>query len=275
MGGQLNQSNPADPCNATLLARELLHPCLALLRVQPDAGRIEPFAPGQFLELGLPALPTPADANSNSPRARRGLGPRLTRRAYTIIAAPEGGATVAFLLARVEGGKLTPRLWEVPVGGRVWMNTQPKGMFTLAHVAPERLVLMIASGTGLAPFVSMWQHHAGNPPWRRCVLLHQARTQADLAYRRELTELAQADARLLYVPVLSREPDDSGYAGVRGKVTQLLTPDRFAQLTGEALDPTRVQAYLCGNPGMIEAARAALTPAGFVADADIITERYW
>lgn len=269
----MNQPNPADPCNATLVARELLHPCLARLRVQPDAGRIEPFTPGQFLELGLPALPTPADVNS--PRARRGLGPRLTRRAYTIIAAPDGGATVAFLLARVEGGKLTPRLWEVPVGGRVWMSTQPKGTFTLAPVAPQRLVLMIASGTGLAPFVSMWQHHAGNPPWRRCVLLHQARTQADLAYRHELLELARTDARLQYVPVLSREPDDRGYTGIRGKVTQLLTPARFAQLTGEALDPTRVQAYLCGNPGMIEVVRTALTDAGFVADADIVTERYW
>ena len=123
-----------DVFSATLAEQIDLTDVVARFVVEPDDGP-DPFEPGQYITLGL------LD------------GDRLLQRPYS-TASPKGSRSHhEFLIRRVPGGTLTPLLWTVPVGGRVRIG-RPKGKFVLTP-GDERTHLFVATGTGLAPFVSM------------------------------------------------------------------------------------------------------------------------
>src|SRR5690606_9895727 len=125
-------------------------------------------------------------------------GERL-RRSYSAASAP--GAPLEFYLTNVEGGALTPPLFELTPGDRLWIETTPRGFFTLRHVPPTERLWMIATGTGLGPFISMlrtpetWAHA------REFVIVHGVRSPDQLAYRLELEALTESRP-LRYVPMV-------------------------------------------------------------------------
>lgn len=264
-----------DPTNATLSERHDLNEALSIVRVRPDSGRPPDFEPGQFITLGLPR--TSGDAPSRRPR-QPGRVP-LTRRAYSIASGrPETDALELFV-ALVEEGKLTPRLWTLQVGDRLWMDSACKGGFTLASVPADRDLLMVATGTGLAPYVSMLRTHRGQRRWRRFIVIHGVRRVSDLGYRAELEAAARTDPSVHYVPIVSRAAANE-WPGARGRVTALLDERWYAEHVGGVLDPGRCHVFLCGNPAMIDEMEAGLQQRGFrthtpEAPGDIHLERYW
>ncbi len=78
--------------------------------------------------------------------------------------------------------------------------------------------------------------------------------------------------RFRYVPTISRpdDPRNAGWAGATGRAERVL--DEAWRSLG--LDPASTVAYLCGNPGMVAAARDTLAARG-IADEDLRTESYW
>lgn len=258
----------ADHFNATLLDRHDLTPELAVVTVRPDSGDVPEFVPGQYTLLGLP----PDDGPSFTPGGR----PRLVKRAYSIASPAQRRDAYEFYVVLVEGGKLSTRLWTVGSGERLWMDGAVRGGFTLDHADRGSDVLMVATGTGVAPFMSMLRTHAAAPPWRRCVLVHGVRRVAELGYREELESLAALDPRFSYLPVVSREP----WPGRRGRVQPLLEPDAFAAGTGLALTPESFHVFLCGNPGMVESTQQLLASRGFTngqvdGPGGVHFEKYW
>ncbi len=264
--------------NATLIDREDLGNDLSIVRIRPDSGRIPDFIPGQFIKLGLPR------AASDLPDARGPLRerntPRMVRRAYSIASSPRQRHYLEFLVVRVSTGKLTPRLWEIAPGGRLWVEDKTSGQFTLESIPPGKDVVMVATGTGIAPFVSMVRTCHDAPPWRRVIVINGVRYAPDLAYRRELETLARTDPRLHYIPVVSREPEGITWTGCRGRVQQVLDPATYAALTGGALVPDSCHVMLCGNPEMIVSVQQLLEARGFQAHSttrpgNLHFERYW
>jgi len=258
----------ADHFNATLLERRDLTTELAVVTVRPDSGTVPEFVPGQYSLLGLP----PDEGPAFTPGGR----PRLVRRAYSIASAAHQRDLYEFYVVLVEGGKLSTRLWTVGTGDRLWMADTVRGGFTLAHAGRGADVLMVATGTGVAPYMSMLRTHRQAPPWRRCVLLHGVRRVADLGYRDELEALAAADDSFTYVPVVSRET----WPGLDGRVQSVLEPEAFRAATGLRLEPSSFHVFLCGNPEMIESTRVQLTERGFAegqvdGPGGIHYEKYW
>ena len=255
--------------NATLIERRDLNADLAIVRVQPDDGRLPAFEPGQYTLIGLYS------------DERRSTGePRLLRRAYSLASSPAQTDALEFYLVRVRDGQLTPGLWSVPVGGRVWLDPKPHGHFTLHDVPREVDLVLVATGTGLAPYISMLRTYADQDRWRRLVIMHGVRTQSDLGYREEIEAARQRDPSLTYLPILSREPEDSGWTGLRGRVQDILVPGRFRVLTGEPLDPARSYVFLCGHPEMIRTTSEQLAARGFVPKSkddvgSMHFEKYW
>lgn len=264
--------------NAVVTERRECNPRVVRLWVRPDTGDVPAFVPGQFVQLGMPneAAPTRArDDEGTTPRVR------LVKRSYSIASAPREKHAFELCVALVDGGQLTPRLFALPVGGRVWCDAAPKGFFTLERVPRGRALVAVATGTGVAPFVSMLREHAADRGrFERFVVVHGARERGDLAYDEEMRALSDVDGRVRYVPVVSREPAASAWRGLRGRVQVALDPDTFAREAGCELVPRDTHVLLCGNPQMIDDVRADLATRGFTLDTpktpgNVHFERYW
>jgi ferredoxin--NADP+ reductase len=218
----------------------------------------EPFVAGQFFNMGLP------------------MGDQFVRRSYSAASAP--GQPLEFFITRVEDGSLSPQLADLEVGGQIWVEPRARGFFTLDYVPPAAELWLIATGTGLGPFVSMLRAGALFDRFERVVLVHGARVASHLAYASELEQLAAARAgRLVRVPVVSREVVEGA---LRGRVTDALRDGRLEARAGTSLDPERSHVMLCGNPAMIEEMMAAFEGRGLrrhrVRKPGHVTfEKYW
>ncbi|MCX5662088.1 MAG: ferredoxin--NADP reductase [Planctomycetota bacterium] len=271
---------PDDVLNATIIYRRDLNPELAVVRIAPDAGQVPPFEPGQFCTIGLPRADSPPASvpvvEGAKPR------PRMVRRAYSIASSAKVRDYYELYLVLVPEGKLTPRLWDIKQGGRIWLEEKAGGHFTLKDAPPGKDLVMISTGTGLAPFISMLKTYRGDTPrrWRRLVIVHGARVEPDLGYRDELEAIAKEDPTLVYMPLLTREPAGSPWKGLRGRVQTALEPHTYRDTVGAPLDPAQTEVYLCGNPDMIEDVRQRLEAQGFTTQmpdkpGTIHFERYW
>lgn len=251
---------------ATLAWRQDLTEDLCVCRFVPEGGAAIDFEPGQYTTLAMP------DTDVEPPR--------LIRRAYSIASPPSTTDHLEFYLALVREGRLTPRIWGMAVGDWLYMGTVAHGRFTIADLPRDKDLVMVATGTGLAPYMSMLRQYRGTDHWRRAIVMHGVRYAADLGYRDELEQMAREDPMITYIPTVTREPADSSWTGCRGRVPTLLEPETFERLVGLALDPEQCFVLLCGNPQMITDTRRLLEARGFVSAAhgmpgNILYERYW
>ena len=250
--------------NATITAREDVSESVFLLRVKSDEAEPPRFEPGQFVQAGLP-IDTPARDGSGVMRVK------LQKRSYSLASAP-GDAHYELCLALVQGGRLTPALHRLEAGARMFLDPRPLGRFTLEGIEATRELVLVATGTGIAPYVSMRRAYAGKGRWRRMTVVHGVRWPADLAYRGELEHAAKTDPAFAYVPIVSREPDPARWSGLRGRVQQVLA--------GMDLSPASTTVLLCGNPAMIDETSAQLERRSFTVDTPekpgaLRYERYW
>ncbi len=234
--------------NARLVERLEVAQDLFVLRLAPEGWTLPDFAPGQHLTLGVPGL-----------KDDKG---RPVKRVYS-IASPPGLDHVELYVTVVDDGKLTTPLSRLGIGDGLWIDQRIYGTFTLDPVPADHDIVLVATGTGLAPFVSMARHFSGKGRWRRLVIVHGARLVAELGYRELLTDLSAADPTITYIPTVTREPEDSGWDGLRGRVQAVFEGDVFPSRVGSPLDPGRTHMFLCGNPAMVDAMEALLTPLDF------------
>jgi ferredoxin--NADP+ reductase len=247
----------AIPLNATLESRRDLDDRHTLFTVRPDHPLA--FAPGQWTELGLPRR----EGHRPGPEGGEFEVGGVVRRAYTIIGRP-GEPTFRAFFNRVEGGQLTPWLWRLAPGERLYANPEAKGHFTFEGLRGGRDLLLVGGGTGIAPFASLLAAHAGSGRYRRAALLHSARVRTLLAFEEELRTTAEADPALRYLPSLTREPAGNGWQGLRGRLPGLFEErEEIEARVGFPLDPASTEVYLCGSTGLIQGVEDRLMAWGF------------
>ena len=125
-------------------------------------------------------------------------------------------------------------------------------MFTIDRVAPDKSVILIATGTGLAPYVSMLRTILMKETQRKFVVLHGARYSWDLGYRGELETLARLRPNFTYIPSITRPDEDPHFHGRIGRIQAILEQGALEKDAGVALDPEQADVFLCGNPEMIK-----------------------
>lgn len=249
--------------NATLVSRLDMTSALAVFRVRIDVPLETEMVPGQYLTIGL--------NNEEKPE----LG--SVRRPMSIASAPEEGPEVEFYIRWVgqpeSDNPLTWLLWKTRAGDRLYVRPKPAGTFTLEHTVganDTRLKVLVAAGTGLAPFVSMARHRllGGDRDLSSLAILHGASYPADLGYRDEL--LAMGDHGLRYLPTVSRAQQVPDWQGASGRVEDFFRGDRLAGLehdlglaAGE-LRPSRAVIYICGLQGTIGSTVTRLLDRGYV-----------
>lgn len=244
---------------------------LAILRVVPQGWSLPFFRAGQFAVLGLPL----AESNATSGRAR------LIRRAYSIASSSVEGEYLEFYIVRVDAGALTPRLLALAPGDRLWLSPRITGGFTLDAVPPARDVVFIATGTGLAPCVSMIRSHLVCGRGRRFAVLHGARHSWELGYRGELSTLERLCRNFVYLPAISRpHQEPAPWLGATGYLQDLWRADPLAQRWGVSPRPETTHVFVCGNPSMVTSVLDALADGGFreptkTEPGAVHVERYW
>lgn len=264
------------PLNAHVTERHDLNEALILFRAVYDSGFVPTYTAGQFVNLGLePRDPELATGKSN-----------LVKRPYSVSSVP-GEDSVEFFVRLVDEGALTPELFRCRAGDPLWMDERFLGKFTLEQLpespAPaDRDVVMVSTGTGLAPFMSMLRAELAAKPWRRLVMINGVRVESDLGYREELEALHAEHDWFTYLPTLSRpqEEPSSSWSGLVGRVGALLEPETYERHVGAPLEPGSGQVLLCGNPAMIDEVQASLEARGFEKHSrrnpgQIHLERYW
>ena len=197
---------------------------LFTLRLHAEVGA---FEAGQFFRLGL---------------SREGV---WLSRAYSVASAP--GEPLEFYVVTVPEGALSPALHLLNPGDALGVSARAAGHFTLARVPDAPVLWMIATGTGLAPYLSMVRTEE---PWRRfgrIIVVHGVRHAVDQAYRDELAALSAAhDGRLTRVPVLSRE---RAPGLISGRIPACIA--EIEEAAGAPLSRESSQVMLCGNPDML------------------------
>ncbi len=251
--------------NAVVTYREDLNDELSIFRVRPVEGALPPFAAGQYAELAL----TGAGAE----------GQKVERRSYSIASPPSSAEELEFYIVKVQHGYLTPHLFRLSVGAPIWLGPKIKGKFTLEEVPPGKVLVMVATGTGLAPFLAMLREHHENPPWRKMAIIHGARYERDLGYRKELEDWEAKCPWFSYIPALTRDEENTAWTGHRGRVQTIFDSGLLEEKLGEPLSMD-VHFLLCGNPQMIDDVQALLESKGFQlhkkkAPGNIHVERYW
>jgi len=266
-----------NPYNAAVIGREEINPQLLVLRVETN-GVMFDFKPGQFAVLGLlgrePRVP---EAAAEEPVTEPD---KMIRRAYSIASSSVERRYVEFYLTLITSGQLTPRLFALKHGSPLFLGPKASGVFTLDRVPPGKAVVLIATGTGLAPYLSMLRTMLVNETQRRFVVLHGARFGWDLGYRGELESLARLRPNFTYIPSITRPDQDPHFHGRTGRVQALVEQGVVEKESGVALDPAQADVFLCGNPDMVKAVKAMLEGRGFKADepgkpGTIHVEEYW
>lgn len=248
--------------NAIVSQRIEVTPNLIKLRVVPDGWELPDFKPGQYGVLGLPGSTSRsplADPEENLPDSDK-----IIMRAYSIASSSVAKEYLEFYVGLVRSGSLTPRLLDLKPGDKLWMGPKFKGMFTLSEVPSEFNLVLAATGTGVAPYISMIRSELAEGARHRFAVIHGACHSSDLGYNDELKTLASANKNFTYLPILSHAHEEVvPWKGHEGFVQKLWTDGTVARAWGFQPTPENTHLFLCGNPLMIKAMLEILEKEGF------------
>lgn len=236
------------------------------------------FTPGHYARLGLggeAAGQPPASAASGSETA---AGDGVVWRPYSMVSAATD-EHLEFISVLVPGGAFSQRLAELRVGDPIRVDKAAFGFLTVDQLAPGRDLWMLASGTGLGPFVAILRDPAVWGRFERLILAHGVRRAGELAYRDEIEALAAnaGGAQLVYLPIVTRE---AGATPLSGRIPQLLAAGALEAAAGATLSIEHSRLMVCGNPEMARELRQQLGALGFSTTrrgvpGQMAFEKYW
>ncbi len=232
---------------------------LSFRTTRPAAFR---FRPGHYTRLGL-----------------EGSGETVWRPFSMASAANDD--FLEFIAVRVPDGPFSERLGRLQRGDPIGVDKAAYGFLTLDQLAPGKDLWMLASGTGLGPFISILRGKEVWRDFRRLILVHSVRRSAELAWRDEIQALSDdppaASATLTYLPVVTREP---GATPLAERISRLLSAGLLEAAADASITVAESRLMVCGNPEMTRDLREYLGVRGFAtsrrgAPGQMAFAKYW
>lgn len=229
-----------------------------LFSLRVDAS-IEPFKAGQYNRLRLR------------------VGGDEVSRPYSYVNSPDR-QPLEFHFVRLERGCLSVELSRLCPGDAVDLMPRSSGLFTLDTLPDAHALWLMATGTGIGPYLSML---ATSEPWVRFAqirLIHCVRQVADLSYGGRIQALVSLHPdRFRYIPLVTREEMNGA---LKRRIPDALEQGILEEMAGLVLDPKQAQVMLCGNPDMVSDTQARLRLRGFRRNrrgdpGQITIENYW
>lgn len=224
------------------------------------------FTAGHYARLGLPVA------------AEQGA---WVTRPYSIVS-PTWADYLEFLSVLIPGGSFSQQLANAQTGDTIRIEKPAYGFLTNDRLAPGPDLWLIASGTGIGPFLSILQEPSIWQQYQRLMLVHSVRQKDELAYRDEILALPQqpnlrdGGAKLHYLPIVTREPGATTFAN---RIPELMADGRLEQALAP-IDVTHSRLMICGNPEMAAEMRCQLQIRGFATSrrgvaGQMAFEQYW
>jgi ferredoxin--NADP+ reductase len=188
-------------------------------------------------------------------------------RAYSMASANHE-EELEFFSIKVADGPLTSRLQKIQEGDTILVGRKATGTLISDNLIAGRRLLLLSTGTGLAPFASLIKDPDVYERFETIVLVHGCRQVSELAYGEQLVAKLRDDEifgpllaeKLVYYPTVTREPFRN-----RGRITDLITSGQLFNDVGQPpLDITTDRIMMCGSPGMLEELRSMFEARGFL-----------
>jgi ferredoxin--NADP+ reductase len=229
-----------------------------LVSLKVEAGPIA-FEAGQFTKVALP------------------VDGKMLARAYSFASPPQARHYEIYYVI-VPDGPLTPRLGRLQPGDAVWLSPHAVGFLVLSEVPDAENLWLLATGTGIAPFLSILRSDTVWQRYPRVVLVEAVRHASELAYREEIERLKREhEGCFESVTFVSREQAPGALAG---RIPPAMLDGRLEAAAGVALSAAGSQVMICGNPDMVTDSVAALAQRGMKkhrrrSPGHITVENYW
>jgi ferredoxin/flavodoxin---NADP+ reductase len=220
---------------------------------------IESFEAGQFVKLALE------------------INGEVIGRPYSLVNPPDS-RPLEFYYIEVPNGPLTSHLVRLGPGDEILVASRAHGFMIIGEVPQARHLWMMATGTGVGPFLSIL---ATDKPWlrfERVVLVYAVRTLSELSYQERIAQIvAQHPGQFVFIPFLSRET--SGFT-LSGRIPQAIYDGRLEAHAGIAISAEDSHIMLCGNPHMVKDTTNTLIARGLkkhrrLEPGQITAENYW
>jgi len=208
---------------------------LSLEILSPEEGIS--FQPGQYIQFEVPKFKL-----SKEPEFR----------AFSLASPPNDLLNIELFVGRVAKGIVSTYIHDYLKEGAEIKVRGPFGDFFYRD--SKRDILMIATGTGLAPIMSILRFFQSEHIQRKTTLFFGTRKKEDLYCMDELRDLEKQLNEFKFIPTLSREPEDSAWEGDRGRVTNLI--DKTVK------ENANIDVYICGNADMVESSADRLKEKG-------------
>ena len=186
-------------------------------------------------------------------------GDDVIARPYSLVNTPEETYLEVYFNI-VEDGPLSPRLFALQAGDDVLVSDRPSGFLTVSEVPETAHLWLIATGTGIGPFLAILKSKAVWQKFKKAVLCYSVSYAEELAYRDSIAELEQAHGdQFCFVPIVTRE----SYAGGHGhRVPTVMQDGSLEQFTGLTINADNSHVMMCGSSEMITDVSAALVERG-------------
>ena len=202
---------------------------------------LQPFKAGQFVRLQL------------------AINDEKLAKPYSLVNAPEQENAEVFYNT-VEGGVMSNALAALKAGDVIEISQPAAGFFVLDEVPDTTNLWMLATGTGLGPYLSMLQNDKVWNRFEKLVLVHAVSYANNLAYQSLLDSLKEKHPnKLSYVPIVSRETHSGA---LQGRIPALISEGKLEQAAGLNIQAETTHIMLCGNQNMITDTRAVLSEMG-------------
>ena len=220
------------------------------------------FTAGQFARIGLM------------------VNGELVVRVYSVVSSPFD-ENLEFFSIVVPDGAFTSNLQHLEIGDELYLDKTAYGYLTLARyqLPLAHDLWLLATGTGLAPFLSMLQDFETWTKYQHIHLIYSVRSTAELAYVDRIQEIAESFGEghrgFKFVPIITRDPN----ATLHDRLPVLIENGELEKVVGLSLNPATSHVMLCGNPQMVEDTKDALKQRGLTmnrrGEGNIAVENYW
>jgi len=242
--------------NGKVVGRKQWSKTLYSLYVESD---IAPFEAGQFIKMGLE------------------IKGEILGRPYSLVNPPDS-RPLEIYYTHVPDGRLTSQLIQLKPGDDIFVAPRAHGFLILSELPKADHLWLMATGTGVGPFISMlatetpWQHY------KKTVLVYAARTFSELSYQEHISNiLAKHAEQFIFIPFLSRETKDNA---LHGRIPQAIIDGTLEVHAAINISAENSQIMLCGNPQMVKDTSKVLNDRGLkkhrrVEPGHITIENYW